>query len=89
MKKNTAERWRPVGRGSGRGKFGELLRGVLREDGGRPNKNASDDRKGFLVVMGKAGLKQDAAYRYQVMSHCPVGKCSSTKIEAPTNSVRT
>ncbi len=27
--------------------------------------------KGFLAALARVGLKQDAAYRYQVMSHCP------------------
>ncbi len=50
--------------------MGGMLREVERDPGGRPEKNSFDDRTSLQHAIEAGHLKQNAAYRYQVMNHC-------------------
>ncbi len=50
-------------------KGGRMLLGVERDDGGRPQKNVSQSAKGFLSVLGDAGISKDTAYRWQTITY--------------------
>jgi len=53
-------------------KMGGMMREEERSQPKPGSKTISHDAKRFLDTIEDAGIKKDQAYRYQVMSHCPV-----------------